>query len=64
MKNETLKLDSLKDFKLSLNESEKVSGGANGTEICTQRCSTQYDCASDDGTGDYGTSAEFDACED
>lgn len=33
-----------------------------GTELYTQRCSNQYDCANDDGSDDYGTDPEFDNC--
>ncbi len=61
-----LKLESLKDFKLSLNDLEKISGGRlNGeqTEVCTQQCSNQFDCAKDDGTGDYPTTKDFDYCD-
>lgn len=54
------KLESLENFKLSVEHKSSIIGM--GTEICTQRCSNQYDCANDDGSQDYGTDAEFDNC--
>lgn len=63
MKNQKLSLESLSDFKLGIEQQSKINGGMT-TEQCTQRCSSQYDCASDDGSGDYGTSEEYDNCGD
>lgn len=58
LKNE--KWESLERFKLSAEHESTIIGM--GTELYTQRCSNQYDCANDDGSDDYGTDPEFDNC--
>lgn len=64
MKKIESKLESLKEFKLTIEQEISVNGGgAPGvTEICTQYCASQYDCAKDDGSGDYPTSSSADNC--
>jgi hypothetical protein len=57
------KLESLKNFQLTIEQEQSVNGGrVADTEICTQQCANQYDCATDANTDAYGTDAESDNC--
>lgn len=62
MKKLESKLESLSEFKLSVKSSEKIFGGEEDTQTCTEVCASRGDC-SGDGV-EIGTSIEFDSCSD
>jgi hypothetical protein len=63
MKKIESKLESMKKFKLTIEQESKVNGGLRmATEQCTSICAGQYDCSKDDFTDSVPTGASTDNC--